>query len=180
MGKNKLSAKILESPLSILKSKAILSVLKKHWLGNHKKLAQPEKFVEDFFEFALRPKIQIQELKKYYKKKIREHWNADLPVEKPSDIFLAFIQKDLIGVEVILDLGCGKLAYLKNIAEQNKFIKKMIGVDSKSRPVLEDLDQRIEFTRKLELVADKSVDLVIIKFVLHHLSEDQEAKDIFF
>lgn len=185
MEKNKLSAETLQDPLLILESEAVLFALKKHWLDNHAKLTQPEKFVVEFFDWLKAVDAQnghsilAVEIKKYYKKKLKQYWNADLPVEKPKDMFLEIIQSDLSGVETILDFGCGKLAYLKNMAEQNSKIKKFIGIDSKSQPVLQDLDSRIEFARDLDAVADASVDLVVVKLVLHHLQNKQETQNIF-
>jgi ubiquinone/menaquinone biosynthesis C-methylase UbiE len=52
-------------------------------------------------------------------------------------------------------------------------------VDSRSQPDLEDLDARIEFFRNLEEIEASSIDLVIIKLVLHHLNDEQTAVDIF-
>jgi ubiquinone/menaquinone biosynthesis C-methylase UbiE len=176
---------MIANPLHILESEAVLKVLKKHWIGNHKNIKNQEKFVEEFFAFLWTLGIQkghpvsIAEIKKDYKKKLKEYWDEDLVLEKPGDMFLEIIEKDLRGVKTILDFGCGKLAFLKNIAEQNQNIEKLIGIDFYSQPVLENLDSRIEFARNLELVADASVDLAIIKLVLHHLRDEQEAKNIF-
>jgi len=172
-----------KNPLRILESEAVLSVLKKHWLGNHENLTQPEKFVEEFFAYLVgaadQRGIANKEIKKHYNKKLKEYWNEKLKAEKPGDMFLEMLHDRLDDVETVLDFGCGKLAYLKNMAEQSASIKKFIGIDSNSRPILVGLDPRIEFARSLDAVADTSVDLVVIKLVLHHLECDQEAQDIF-
>jgi len=173
------------SPLAILESEDILLALKKHWIANHENLTQPEKFVEDFFEWLKTSDVQkghamsVAEIKKHYKKKLKEYSDSGLALEKPGDMFLEIMEGELAGAETILDFGCGKLTFLKNIAESNQNIKKLIGMDSKSQPDLADLDLRIEFVRSLGGVADASVDLAVIKLVLHHLENEQQAKDIF-
>ena len=148
-------------------------------MANHENLTNPEKLVEEFFEWLLRHPMSKLEINKFYKKKLKEYWDKELVLEKPGDMFLEIMESELAGVETILDFGCGKLMFLKNIAEQDKNIKKLIGMDSKSQPDLENLDPRIKFVRSLEGVADASVDLAVIKLVLHHLESEQEAKDIF-
>lgn len=180
MGENGLSAEILADPSLVLKSPAVLTVLKKHWLANHENLVQPEKFVAEFFGgLEASDAMPAAEIKKYYKKKLKEYRNAGLPAEKPGDMFLELIRDRLADAGTVLDFGCGKLAYLKNMAEQNGNIKKMIGIDPKSQPVLDGLDPRIGFMRSLDDVADGSTDLVVVKLVLHHLQDEQEAKNIF-
>ncbi len=174
-----MNKEILKNPLAILESEQIFLALKKHWVNNHENLVAPKKFVEEFFAYLKEGKISSQEIKKYYNKKLKEYWNADLKPEAPGDMFLEIMEADLSGVETVLDFGCGKLAFLKNIADGNKEIKKLIGVDAKSQPILEDLDLRIEFARSLDKIANASVDLVVIKLVLHHLENEQEALDIF-
>jgi len=172
-----------ENPLLILKSAAVSAALKKHWIGNHENLIQPEKFAEEFFGYleksAGQGSISNQEIKKYYKKKLKEYRNADLPAEKPGDMFVELLRDELADAETVLDFGCGKLAFLKNMAERYGNIKKFIGVDPKSQPVLAGLDPRIEFLRGLDGIADASADLAVIKLVLHHLDNNQEAQDIF-
>ena len=170
------------SPLAILESEDILSVLKKHWIVNHENLTMPEKFADEFFAYLkqnIRGETSNKEINKYYKRKLKEYLDGGLVLEKPGDMFLEIMEGELQDVETILDFGCGKLTFLKNIAENNKNIKKLIGMDSKSQPDLESLDPRIEFVRSLEGVADASVDLAVIKLVLHHLENEQQAKDIF-
>lgn len=183
MQENNMNLEILKNPLKILESAEIFSALKKHWANNHENLVVPEKFVEDFFAYlkdaSSQGKIPDQEIKKQYNKKLKEYWNKNLKLEKPGDMFLEMIEPELRGVEAVLDFGCGKLAFLKNIAESNKEIKKLIGVDAKSQPVLEGLDSRIEFVRSLVDIETASVDLVVIKLVLHHLENEQEALAIF-
>jgi len=173
-------SEMLTHPLGILKLENVLRALKKHWIGNHKNIKNPEKFVEDFFDFIQKKdESSVAEIKKYYKRKLKEHWDENLILEKPGDMFLEIIEADLPNVKTVLDFGCGKLAFLKNIAEQNQDIEKLIGIDFYSQPNLTDLDSRIEFARNLELVANSSVDVAIIKLVLHHLHDEKEAKNIF-
>jgi len=179
MQENNISKKVLKNPLTILESEEIFLALKKHWVNNHENLTNPEKFVEEFFAYLKREKISSQEIKKYYNKKLKEYRNENLKPEKPGDMFLEIINQELHGVETVLDFGCGKLAFLKNIAEQNGEIKKLIGVDAKSQPVLDSLDPHIEFARSLVDIETASVDLAVIKLVLHHLESEQEALDIF-
>jgi ubiquinone/menaquinone biosynthesis C-methylase UbiE len=183
--KNSLAVEILENPLLILESENILNVIKKHWITNHANLTQPEEFVAEFFAWLKIVDTQkgraifTAEIKKYYKKKLKKYWNANLPIEKPSDMFLELMQSELAGVKTVLDFGCGKLAFLKNMAENNNHITRLTGIDPKSQPDLLALDPRIEFARSLDAVSDASVDLAIIKLVLHHLRDDQEAQNIF-
>lgn len=176
----------LENPLEILEKKEILAALKKHWIGNHENLTNPEKFAEEFFMWLSQTfdvhyghQMSIAEIKKYYKKKLKEYWDESLHLKKPKDMFLEMIEDELDGVSAILDFGCGKLAFLKEIAENNKTIKKLIGVDSKSNPILEELDARIEFQKSLAGVKKETVDLAIVKLVLHHLKNDAEILEIF-
>ncbi|MFA7209436.1 MAG: class I SAM-dependent methyltransferase [Parcubacteria group bacterium] len=180
---NKLSLEILENPLRILESAAVSEALKKHWIGNHENLTRPEKFVAEFFAYlevaARQGGIPAQEIKKYYKKKLKEYRDEDLAAEKPGDMFLEMLQGDLAGIGTVLDFGCGKLVFLKNMAEQYGNIEKMIGIDPKSQPDLDGLDPRIGFARSLEVIAEASVDLAVIKLVLHHLDGDREAQTIF-
>ncbi|MDP1833540.1 MAG: class I SAM-dependent methyltransferase [Candidatus Moranbacteria bacterium] len=182
MAENGLNPEILESPLLILKSAAVLAALKKHWISNHENLTQPEKFVEEFFNYlenVAEEKISNHEINKHYNKKLKEYRNAHLKLEMPGDMFLEIMGDEFGGIGTVLDFGCGKLAYLKNMAEQNADIKRFIGVDPKSQPVLEGLDPRIEFSRSLDGIADASADLAVIKLVLHHLDNGQEARNIF-
>lgn len=177
MLKNNQKIEIIESPLSILQSKAVLEVLKKHWTVNHENLVNPEEFVEDFFA-GIATCTSNREINKFYQKKLKEYKNTNLALQKPRDMFFEIIEKDLSAIDTVLDFGCGKLAFLKNIAENNNSIKNLIGVDSKSQPDLEYLDERIKFFRKLEEVKKSSVDLAVIKLVLHHLSCEQTTQDI--
>ena len=179
-------AEMLKNPLSILGSKNVLDARKKHWAGNHKNIKQPEKFVEEFFNFLRTPNVKngsdasSSEIKKFYKKKLKEHWDENLKPEVPKDMFLEIIEPDLMGAKTILDFGCGKLAFLKNIAEKNQTVEKLIGIDFYSQPDLIGLESRIEFARNLQLVTDASVDVIFVKLVLHHLQGEEEAKNIFF
>src|SRR5665647_543709 len=73
---------MLDSPLSILQSKNVAEVLKKHWIGNHKNIKNPEKFVEEFFAWLVVTfdvhkghQMSIAEIKKYYKNKLKEYWD---------------------------------------------------------------------------------------------------------
>ncbi|MDP1884009.1 MAG: class I SAM-dependent methyltransferase [Candidatus Moranbacteria bacterium] len=183
MAENKLNPEILKNPLLILESADVLAALKRHWIGNHENLIQPEKFAEEFFGYleksAGQGSISNQEIKKYYKKKLKEYRNTGLPAEKPGDMFVELLRDEVSDIETVLDFGCGKLAFLKNMAERYGSVKKFIGVDPKSRPVLAGLDPRIEFLRGLDGIADASADLAVIKLVLHHLDNNQEAQDIF-
>lgn len=178
MLKSSQKSEILENPLKILDSERILAVLKRHWVANHENLIDPEKFVEEFFA-EIKNLGSNREINKLYQKKLKEFRDDSLDLGKPGDMFLEMIEQDLRGVETVLDFGCGKLAFLKNIAENNSGIKKLIGIDLKSQPVLDGLDTRIEFHRSLSEVSDTSVDLVTIKLVLHHLENEQEAQEIF-
>jgi SAM-dependent methyltransferase len=175
--------KILEDPLEILDRKEVVLVLKKHWEANHENLAEPEKFVEEFFAYLLEKRdldaLDVKEIKKFYNKKLKEHWRDGKNAEKPRDMFLEIIDGNLDGVKTVLDFGCGKLAFLKELAEGNKKIEKLIGVDLKSQPVLDGLDPRIEFRRSLMGVEKETVDLAVIKLVLHHLESDEEILEIF-
>jgi len=168
----------LENPLEILKSANVLDVLKKHWIINHENLIDPEKFVEDFFA-EIKNLDSKRELNKIYQKKLKRYRNENLNLAKPEDMFLEIIKNDLRKAKTVLDFGCGKLTFLKNMAEKNPDIKKLIGVDLRSHPMLKDIDARIEFFRSLDDIADTSVDLVIIKLVLHHLDNEEEARIIF-
>jgi ubiquinone/menaquinone biosynthesis C-methylase UbiE len=178
MLKNSQKIKTIENPLSLLQSKDVLEVLKKHWTFNHENLIDPEKFVEDFFA-EIATLTSNREINKLYQKKLKAYRNPNLDLQKPRDMFLEIIKQELLGVETVLDFGCGKLAFLKNIAEKNNNIRKLIGVDSRSQPDLEDLDGRIIFFRNLEEVENSSVDLVVVKLVLHHLDDEQTVQDIF-
>ncbi|MDO8241261.1 MAG: class I SAM-dependent methyltransferase [Candidatus Moranbacteria bacterium] len=178
MLKNIVDSEILKNPLDILASKDILAVLKKHWVANHENLIDPEKFVEAFFA-EIKNLGSNREINKLYQKKLKEFRDDSLDLGKPGDMFLEMIEEDLRGVETMLDFGCGKLAFLKNMAEKNLEIKKLIGIDLKSQPVLNGLDTRIEFHRSLSEIVDASVDLVTIKLVLHHLKSEQESQGIF-
>lgn len=178
MLENSQKIETIENPLSLLQSKDVLEVLKKHWTFNHEKLIDPEEFVEDFFA-SIKELTHSREINKVYQKKLKEYRDINLSFEKPGDMFLEIVEKDLLGVRTVLDFGCGKLVFLKNIAENNKNIEKLIGIDSKSQPDLKDSDERISFFRNLEEIEDSSVDLIIIKLVLHHLNSEQIARDIF-
>ena len=169
--------------LEILENQSVLNLLKKHWINNHENIKNREEFVEDFFTYLLSVKnndeISVQGIKKYYNKKLKEHENENLQLEFPGDMFVDILQDELEGIEAILDFGCGKLAFLKNITDKYSSIEKLIGIDPKSQPILENLDSRIEFFRDLKNVPENSIDLVTIKLVLHHLENDEEIKNIF-
>ncbi|KKR20196.1 MAG: hypothetical protein UT50_C0020G0007 [Candidatus Moranbacteria bacterium GW2011_GWA2_39_41] len=178
MVKNNPKIEILENPLAILESTEILNVLKKHWIANHENLTNPENFVEEFFA-EIQSIDSSREINKLYQKKLKKYRDNILDLGKPGDMFLEIIEHDLQNVETVLDFGCGKLAFLKNIAESNAEVRRLIGVDLKSQPVLDCLDSRIEFHRSLNEVANASVDVVTIKLVLHHLESEQKAQEIF-
>jgi SAM-dependent methyltransferase len=179
---------ILKNPLAILKSGAVFSALKKLWIVNHVNVQNPENFMHDFFDFLKllgdKESIRPREVRNYYSRKLMEHrsGNSDLDYEK--DMLAQLLGADLEDAKIILDFGCGKLAFLKNIAEQDKTctvrnLEKLIGVDAWSRPTLDGLDSRIKFYRNLEGIADNSVDMAIIKFVLHHVENEDEIAGIF-
>lgn len=183
MLKNILSAEILKNPLLILKSKEVFSALKKQWIANHENLSRPEKFVEDLFAFlrsaSMEEEISEKKIKKFYNRKLAEYWDENLHSQKPKDMFLEIMESKLQDVKTIMDFGCGKLAFLKEVAKNNAEIERLIGVDPKSQPILDGLDPRIEFWRDLEEIEDASVDLAVVKLVLHHLGGAQEAQEIF-
>lgn len=170
----------MENPLVILESEDIFNALKIHWIENHKNLKDPEKFVEEFFTYLknIRGETSNKEILKFYEKKLKEYKLENLPPTENPDMFLEMIEPELKGVKEVLDFGCGKLTFLKNIAEQNKDVKKLIGVDAKSNPILENLDPRIEFKRNLDDIPEASVDLAIIKLVLHHLEEKEIVENL--
>ena len=170
----------LENPLVILEGVAVRDVLKKHWVAGHENLVNPEQFVADFFGYLLTAGRDLDKraINSYYKKKLKEGWKDGLSAGKPKDMFLEIMENQLIGAEVVLDFGCGKLALLKELAQSNPHLEKLIGVDLKSHPVLEGLDRRLEFQRDLQGVQKDSVDLAIIKLVLHHLESVDEIEEI--
>ena len=171
---------LLENPLAILRSEAVFLALKSLWLNNHRQVTEPQKFVDEFLAYlktadGTRP----AEIAKYLKKKLAEYAIDDLSSEYPGDMFYELIKGDISGAKTILDFGCGKLAFLKNIAEKEKNIGKFVGIDAWSQPVLEDIDQRIVFSRNLDNIPDNSVDLVTVKLVLHHLESDEAIIEVF-
>lgn len=174
---------VLENPLKILEREDVVFALKKHWKANHENLRDPEKFVEDFFAYLSQVRneddLDIRKISKTYNKKLKECRKECADLGRPKDMFLEIIDRQLAEVETILDFGCGKLAFLKELAENNRNIKNMIGVDPKSCPALEELDGRIKFQRDMKGIANESVDLAVIKLVLHHLEDDAQIKDIF-
>jgi SAM-dependent methyltransferase len=177
-------SEILKNPLLILRNKAVLAVLKKHWLANHENLLQPEKFVDDFFNYLEsllgHKKIYVDEIKKFYNRKVKEHQRKEgKGLAKPKDMFVGIMKKEFEGIETILDFGCGKLAFLKEVAQSKTNIKELIGVDSFSRPVLAEIDPRIRFEKSLEKIKSTSMDLAVVKLVLHHLNSIHEAEDVF-
>jgi ubiquinone/menaquinone biosynthesis C-methylase UbiE len=103
---------------------------------------------------------------------------ADIDTDFKKDMLLELIEKELVCAETVLDFGCGKLAFLKNMAENFPAVQRLIGVDPKSQPEVEDLDPRIIFERDLSSVAEASVDLAVIKLVLHHIENDVEIIEI--
>ncbi|EKE10624.1 MAG: hypothetical protein ACD_15C00225G0008 [uncultured bacterium] len=173
---------IIKNPLKILYKKEVLSALKKHWINNHENLIDPEKFVEEFFAYLLKAgkheNADRAEVRKSYNAKLKSYWKGGGDSIKPKDMFLEMMEKELDRVKIALDFGCGKLAFLKELAENNKKIKKMIGIDPISQPVLGDLDARIDFQRSLVAIKKESVDLAIIKLVLHHLRRSEEVREI--
>lgn len=174
---------ILKNPLVILKNEAVLGAFKELWANNHLNLEKPEKFAEDFFDYLQSNYTEVEtadpkEILKYYKKKIKEH-----PVRMVSEDFLKnthieLFRDDLARAETVLDFGCGKLAFLKNVALENRSIRKLIGVDFKSRPDLENIDPRIAFlpmeSETKIPAADGSADLVFAKSVLHHIKSEEK------
>lgn len=183
MPKKIIPVEILKTPLLILRKKEILSALKKHWLGNHENLSHPEGFVEDFFDFlkkeSMEEEISEKKIKKFYNRKLAEYWDKDLPKQKPKDMFLEFMESELQDVKTILDFGCGKMAFLKEIAKNNKGIEDLVGVDALSQPILDGLDPRISFRRSLDEIENSSIDLAVVKLVMHHLNNVHEATDVF-
>lgn len=183
MLKKIIPSEIMKKPLLILRKKDILDVLKKHWLGNHENLSRPEEFVEDFFDFlkkeSMQHEVSEKKIKKFYNRKLAEYWDKDLYLQKPKDMFLEIMENELQDARTILDFGCGKLAFLKEIAKNNKDIEDLVGVDALSQPVLDGLDPRIRFRRSLEEVENSSIDLAVVKLVMHHLNNVHEAADVF-
>ncbi len=186
-----IAQEILANPLIVLQSEDIFDALKKHWVLNHQNVRDPEKFVEEFFGWLktsdvqghamsgpLRHPMSKKEILRFYEKKLKEYKLENLPPAENSDMFLEMIESKLEGVKTILDFGCGKLTFLKNIAAQNKNVEKFIGIDAKSNPVLGDLDPRIEFEINLDRIPDNSVDLAVVKLVLHHLKESEILENL--
>ncbi|MFA6973852.1 MAG: methyltransferase domain-containing protein [Parcubacteria group bacterium] len=173
---------LLKNPLTILRSEAVFLALQKLWVNNHLNVKDPAKLAEDFFGYLAGLKdadeVNPRRIRDFYGKLLKENKVADIDPDFQKDMLFQLIEKDLGAAETVLDFGCGKLAYMKNITVQNKSIKKLIGVDSKSQPVLAGVDPRISFERNLNEVAAKSVDLAIIKLVLHHIENDAEIVEI--
>ena len=180
MGISEMEKAILENPLLILDRPVILSALKKHWVAGHANLTDPEQFVDDFFNYLLTTGVKLDKraINKFHNKKLKEYWKEGAGLGKPKDMFLEIMDSAFLGMETVLDFGCGKLALLRELAENNAQLKKLIGVDLKSSPVLEGVDKRIEFQRDLQNIKKKSVDLAVIKLVLHHLENLEEIKII--
>lgn len=181
------SKEILKNPLVILKNEAVLGALKKLWANNHLNLENPEKFSEDFFahlrnQYAEAETASPREILKYYKNKIKEHRTQVVSDDFLKNTHIELFRKELAAAEAILDFGCGKLAFLKNVALENRNIQKLIGVDFKSRPDLRDIDSRIVFlpmeSETKISVGDDSVDLVFAKSVLHHLESEEDILEI--
>lgn len=183
MSKKIIPSEIMKKPLLILRKKEILAALKKQWLNNHENLSRPEEFVEDLFDFlkkeSMQDEISEKKIKKFYNRKLAEYWDKDLPKQKPKDMFLEIMESALQDVKTILDFGCGKLAFLKEIAKNNKEIEDLAGVDALSQPALDGLDPRIRFRRSLDEIENSSIDLAVVKLVMHHLNNVHEAMDVF-
>jgi len=183
MLKNIISHEILKNPLLALRQKEVFLALKKHWLGNHENLSRPEKFVEEFFDFlkkeSLQDEVSEKKIKKFYHRKLAEYWDENLSKQKPKDMFFEIVEDELQDAKIILDFGCGKLAFLKEIAKNNQTVERLVGIDPKSQPIMENIDPRIEFGRSLDEVESSSADVAIVKLVLHHLNDAQEAQTIF-
>jgi SAM-dependent methyltransferase len=178
----KMKEELLKNPLMILDNEKIINALKKHWIVNHQNLVNPKEFVEEFFSYLKTERdnkeFSAKKINKQYKRKLREYRQVGQKTVKPRDMFLEIINSQWDGISVVLDFGCGKLAFLKELAEYNKKIEKMIGIDSGSRPLLGQLDGRIEFHRTLKDITPSSVDIAVIKLVLHHLKKESEIADI--
>lgn len=183
MVKRNIQAEILKNPLLILRHEAVLAALKKHWTANHESLARPGEFVESFFSYLVVQSAQGAvsgvEIKKTYNRMLKEYRAGSPALPKPLDMFVKIVSEELRGIKNILDFGCGKLALLKEIAENNPDIGELIGVDAFSLPVLEGQDSRIRFERSLEKIENGTVDLAVMKLVTHHLNDVHEAVDVF-
>lgn len=173
-----------KNPLRILKIYPNVSkALKKLFLNNHSNIEKAKNFIDDYFSFLMERsdlrETDPKQVLRVYERNLKNH--PSLKKFFTKDMFLQMIESEAGGVESVLDFGCGKLAFLKNMAEKNKDIKEMIGIDSKSKPDLEKLDSRIKFKRNLAAVKNLSADLVVVKLVLHHLAEGEiieKLKDI--
>jgi len=178
--------KFLKNPLTILQAEAVFLALQRLWVNNHLNVKNPEKLVLDFFEWLKTSNVSKghlmskdkREIRDFYGKLLKENKTEDIDQDFKKDMLAQLIEKELSAAETILDFGCGKLAFLKNIGDNNKNIQKLIGVDSKSQPNLDGLDSRISFERDLEVVTEASVNLAIIKMVLHHIESDVAIAEI--
>jgi SAM-dependent methyltransferase len=173
---------LLKNPLQILQSEAVLAVLRKLWANNHVNLENPDKFIADFFAFLRERRceedVDSKSIHAFYERKLKEHRIvAALKKEKTVDILSEALRAGLVRAERILDFGCGKLTFLKIVAEQNSQLKKLVGIDAGSRPNLENTDTRIEFvqsTGESLPIEMADFDIVVSKLVFHHLKDEEE------
>jgi len=76
-----------------------------------------------------------------------------------------------------LDFGCGRLALIRRLVQENTSLQHLYGFDPKSNPSNLGIDPRVAFIDSLNQVEKlQNIDIVFTSFVFHHLT-DQEIQN---